>query len=391
MSRPLHIALIGDYALSDANAPGSRMLWLARALAERGINVTVGGVAAEPVSVEGVKVVTVGGAPKGGAFSRLLFHHLAALKLLAQKPLRQADVLWVRGPVVTPLFGLLARLTGKRLVWDFHGFLHMEQTADRSSPVRRVTAAYTWLLERLSVALADTVTAAGEGHRWLMADKFPQKKCLTLPNGVSIAAFPTRKSSKRGAALRKEAGIKADEPVVLFVGRNQAYWWTDAFRHVANGLSSGRMVVIGEGYPPSSGGEISAPLYLGSLPHSAVVEWLCHVADVAICPYRHDWVNANTPEFLASARKLMEYAAAGLPVVLPDIPARPGFLVPEEHCLLYRPGDADDLSAQVRRLLADASLRKKMGVAGRKLAKRFEWGRLLDDSGLVAWLNTTQK
>jgi glycosyltransferase involved in cell wall biosynthesis len=384
---PVRVAVVGDFPLTFAAAPGSRMLWLGLALAARGFAVTVGGVEAGDVAAEGVKVVTVGGSPRGGALARLWFHHQAAFRLLARRAVRRADVFWVRGPVVAPLFCLWGRLTGRRVVWDFHGFLHLEQAGDRTSPVRRLTAAYTWMLERLCVALADAVTVAGDGQRWQMEQRFPGHPILMLPNGVALGRFRGERDAARGAALKAAHGIGADEPVVVFVGKYQPYWWGEAFGHVARAAGAGRMVVIGEWTGEAGPGEGPAPLYLGNQPHDVVVEWLRDAADVAICPYRHDWVNARVPHFLNSARKLLEYAAAGLPIVMPDLPAVPDFMAAGEHCVLFRPGDGADLAARVLGLLGDPEARGRMGAANRALSQRFEWGALLDASGLIPMLD----
>ncbi len=384
MNSPLRIALIGDFPLNFENAPGSRYLWLAKALAEKGRDVVVGGEAGG-AAPDGIRTVTVPPFRSGGMVGRFIAPHLAALRLLWKRELRSADVLWVRGLLVAVLFGLYGRLTGKRVMLDFHGFLSTELWADRGHPARRAMAWYAWLWERVSLRLIHGAVVAGEGHLRLFRKQVPDGTVWNVPNGISPERFAARKVRAGGEALKQTAGIKPTAPVVIFVGRNNAYWWTGAFDAVARKLPPAKMLVLGDGYAagdPNSEG----PLYAGHMSNEKVAEWLCQGADVAVCPYRHDWVNANTPNFLNSARKLLEYAAAGLPIVLPDIPARPGFLVPEEHCLLYRPGDADDLTAQVQRLLADAPLRKKMGAAGRKLAKQFEWGQLLDDSGLVEWL-----
>jgi glycosyltransferase involved in cell wall biosynthesis len=389
--RKVRVAVVGDYALTLDAAPGSRMLWLARSLAERGFAVTVGGVRAGDVAVEGVTVVTVGGSPRGGPLARLWFHHQAALRLLARRALRRADVYWVRGPVVAPLFCLLGRLTGRPVLWDFHGFLHLEQGRDRTSAVRRVTAGYTRLLERLCVALADCVVAAGDGHREQWERIFPRLPARVVPNGVELGPFQGGRDPARGATLKAAFGIRADEPVVVFVGKYQPYWWRDAFGHVARAPGAPRMVVIGDWPDAAPEADGPAPLWLGAQPHATVVEWLRHAADVAVYVYRHDWVNADVPHFLNSARKLLEYAASGLPIVMADIPAAPDFLVPGENCLLYRPGDGADLAAKVRQLLDDAPARRRMGEANRTVAARFEWGALVDASGVPEWLRAAAR
>jgi glycosyltransferase involved in cell wall biosynthesis len=70
---------------------------------------------------------------------------------------------------------------------------------------------------------------------------------------------------------------------------------------------------------------------------------------------------------------LLEAMRAGLPVVASDIPGSGvGFVVgnAESSGLLVPPGDADALVAAIRRLAADADLRRRLGAAGHERFRR---------------------
>ena len=70
--------------------------------------------------------------------------------------------------------------------------------------------------------------------------------------------------------------------------------------------------------------------------------------------------------------------AAGLPVVASDIPGYRAVLPPE--CgRLVPPGDAGALAAALRELLADDALRARLGGAGRRAVRRYDWDVVVDD------------
>jgi glycosyltransferase involved in cell wall biosynthesis len=73
---------------------------------------------------------------------------------------------------------------------------------------------------------------------------------------------------------------------------------------------------------------------------------------------------------------MIEAMAAGLPVVTTRGGASSEIVVDGETGILVERGDARSLSAAIRTLLADASLRARMGAAGRERAARlFTWDR----------------
>ncbi|MBM3318115.1 MAG: glycosyltransferase family 4 protein [Candidatus Eisenbacteria bacterium] len=92
-------------------------------------------------------------------------------------------------------------------------------------------------------------------------------------------------------------------------------------------------------------------------------------ADVLILPSTHE----NLPIVI------LEGLAAGLPLVVTPVGALPEFLVEGEHALFVPPGDAGALAGRVADLIADPSLRRRMGEANRALFReRFDPDRILE-------------
>jgi glycosyltransferase involved in cell wall biosynthesis len=106
----------------------------------------------------------------------------------------------------------------------------------------------------------------------------------------------------------------------------------------------------------------------GPLSHEAAIRRLLD-ATVAVAPY------PPTDFFYFSPMKLVEYMAAGLPVITTsqgDVP----FVVGDAG-LLVPPGDTGAFRQAVARVLEDPSLRRRLGSAARKrVLTMFTWDRV---------------
>lgn len=74
----------------------------------------------------------------------------------------------------------------------------------------------------------------------------------------------------------------------------------------------------------------------------------------------------------------IEAMACGVPVIGTATGGSAGFLLDGRTALRYRPGDADDLVAAVRRLARDPALRKRLVEGGRSVATELTTDRLAD-------------
>ena len=90
--------------------------------------------------------------------------------------------------------------------------------------------------------------------------------------------------------------------------------------------------------------------------------------DIAVAPYCEQVMNASDMESAAitSPLKLLEYMAAGLPVIVSDLPGVRDILSGDDVAAIVPPGDLDALVRAIRRLAGDPKLRRRLGTAARR-------------------------
>ena len=113
----------------------------------------------------------------------------------------------------------------------------------------------------------------------------------------------------------------------------------------------------------------------GFVPDHRDVERLLAEAGAAVAPYRPD---ADTFTRYADPGKLKAYLAAGLPIVLTDVPPNAQELVREAGAAVV-PYDAVALAGAIRTALADAAQWELRSAAARAYVSRFDWEVLLGD------------
>ncbi|NGY03628.1 glycosyltransferase family 4 protein [Solimonas terrae] len=129
-------------------------------------------------------------------------------------------------------------------------------------------------------------------------------------------------------------------------------------------------------------GELPANVVMhGQMPHVRAMEKLREF-DIALAPYgqvvhgaRRKPGGANLAKWM-SPIKIFEYMAVGLPIVTSDLAVLREVLDDGRTALLSTPDDAESLAAAVRRLAADADLRRSLATAAQaELSARYTWDR----------------
>ena len=190
---------------------------------------------------------------------------------------------------------------------------------------------------------------------------------------VRGCGFPEPFESARKGRLRRELGISADAPVILYVGRIAAGKGIELLLDAARDLPEAHLVLAG---PDDRHGTIdrvrAAQADAATRSRVHVFQpgerplWIYSEADVLALP--------STGESFGMVAS--EAAAAGTPVVLSDRCGVADFF--EEGEAVVVPYDGPALTDALRRVLGDAALRRRLSDGGREAARRTSWDRIAD-------------
>ena len=208
----------------------------------------------------------------------------------------------------------------------------------------------------------------------------PAEHILVTPNGVHPADFEYDSFGGRRLVTeraRRDLGLPADpdrdELVLGFVGYFRDWHRLDLVVELLSrpGFERLRFCVIGEGPAEASIREAAERLGVadrvilsGPREHARIPQ-LLPAFDIALMPAINPY---------ASALKLHEYMAAGLPILAPDQPNLEEVVEHDRSALLVPSGCLDSLEVAARRVIDDADLRASLGSAA---------ARAIDELGLT--------
>jgi glycosyltransferase involved in cell wall biosynthesis len=182
----------------------------------------------------------------------------------------------------------------------------------------------------------------------------PDEPHRVIPNFIRSLPPKPDDADARLAALPRE-------PFILYFGDVTVDKGADLLVEVYRRLEQPPpLVLVGRCFLPEVN-EVPGVMALGPLAHPLAMEALRR-AHFTVVP-------SILPEAFGLAA--LETAAAGKPIVASDIGGLRDVVVDGETGLLVSPGDAEAMAAALRRLLADAGLRERMGAAARLQAARF--------------------
>jgi glycosyltransferase involved in cell wall biosynthesis len=228
--------------------------------------------------------------------------------------------------------------------------------------------------ERAVLAGADAVLAVTR----VLADMLVERGAVRdRVHVIGNGAVPERygpDAARRAAAVRADWSLPAGAFALAFVGYLRPWHRLDlALAAIAEpGLERVVLVVMGRGpavpalLEQARARGLSARLrVLGEIAPADLPAHLL-AADAALIPA----INAYS-----SPLKLFDSLAAGVVTLAPDQPNLRETIEDGRTGVLFRPGDALDLAARLRNLVADSALARRLGAAGREalLAHRWTW------------------
>jgi glycosyltransferase involved in cell wall biosynthesis len=195
-----------------------------------------------------------------------------------------------------------------------------------------------------------------------------------IPNGAHVAAF---RSAKPMAVPGLEGRL-----VIGFAGSMKPWHGVadllDAFARTSVSPCEPAPVLLLVGAGPEEEAmrrRAAAPdlagrvVFTGARPHDAIPSLVSRF-DIAVAPYQ------PMPNFYFHPLKIVEYLAAGVPVVYPDQGDLRDLVGAAGRA--YPPGAVDDLARQLTHLMNDHVVRRELAGAAMSRGAEFDWRRVAD-------------
>jgi glycosyltransferase involved in cell wall biosynthesis len=193
----------------------------------------------------------------------------------------------------------------------------------------------------------------------LVTEGIPWEKISVIANGVDPAGHGVVDRDR----ARRDLGVP-DRLTLGFAGSFQPWHRVDLLLDAMAALPVVPQLLLvgdGPGFQPALAharrlGVAEHVIALGSRP-PAQIPLVLAACDIGVLPGTNDY---------GQPMKLLEYAAAGLATVAPDLPPVRALIDDGSTGLLFAPGDVDMLRRAVRHLLEDGALRNRLASAARR-------------------------
>lgn len=234
---------------------------------------------------------------------------------------------------------------------------HEHSWSYEGQPLRR-------FLDRHIIARgADVIVAVSreDRRRMIELEKIDPTMVRFIPNGIAPL-------EQRGHDVRAELGIRPGVPVLAAVGQlrpeKALEVLIDAARHLLLRFPELKVLIVGHGPEEEALQQLVAQASLEAtvifLGRRRDVPDVLAAIDVAVC----------CSDFEGSPLSVMEYMAAGKPVVATRVGGIPDLIDHGVHGLLVSPRRPEELADALADLLNDHDLRTEMGERGRLRQQR---------------------
>ncbi len=199
-----------------------------------------------------------------------------------------------------------------------------------------------------------------------------EEHILVTPTGADLDAFAGSREPRR---IRQRLGLD-DRFVIGWVGSFRRFHALEVAVAAAAQLEGVTLLLVGDG-PDRPRIEKMADdagvtlVTTGTVPHADIPDLLAAM-DVALV------LGAQHHVFHYSPLKLAEYLAAGLPVVVPDVPQIASRLVDEADAMIIPLGDVESLARALVRVRDEPALRGRLSSGARIAARQWSWDRQIE-------------
>ena len=197
-------------------------------------------------------------------------------------------------------------------------------------------------------------------------------KILVLPNGVDPDVFVHNEEVRR--KIREMYGLSSKKVVVGFAGTFGTWHGipelTEAILNLKD-LQDVGYLLIGDGYHKKEMQQklagIDGAVFPDSVPHS---EMPAHLSACDILVVANSWNSEAGGKFFGSPTKLFEYMSMGKAIVASDLEQIGQLLEDGRTALLFKAGDAGELTKTLVKAVNSPELRRQIGGNARNKAIR---------------------
>ncbi len=271
------------------------------------------------------------------------------------------------------LIALLFRPAGVRYIFDHHDLaaeLYVSKFAGRKGLVYRVLS----LMERLSCRTAHAVVTTNASYAAYVTERH-----RIAPEKISIVRNDPEAPMPARSVKPKQQGPRANK--LVYVGSINRQDGVDLLVRAVHALARRQdagvvhCTVIGDGDDLPRVRALCAELsvearfeFTGYVYDRTRVRAAVEAADICVEPAPLNEANRRST-FI----KIMEYMAAGKPIVAFDLPET-RFSAGEGSALLVEPGSIECFADAIARLMGDPALRERLGACGRdRIATVLNW------------------
>lgn len=295
-----------------------------------------------------------------------VYHNLAKNRADALLPLRlgrilkreRTDVLFIINQPITQFWGTWASLLAQ---------VPVRITAIRSTGKVNRIRRRLWI-NRLTFPCITCVTALSETHKRYLVEKegIDPRKMEIIANGVDLDRFTV---GPKPEPLMASLGLPTGAPIVGIVAMlrpEKGYpVFLEAACDVLNAVPEAHFAIVGDGSERSRLEKLASDLGVSSQVHflgaRRDIPELLKAFDVTCL--------SSYPVVETLSNSVLEYMAAGKPVVATRVGSLPEVIVEGETGFLVEPGDAKALAERIVSLLCDSGLRRRMGDRARQRAE----------------------
>ena len=359
----MKIALVSPYDFAYPGGVYIHISYLAHHFTRMGHEVKVIAPASKAISGFGDRFIPIGSPrpiPSSGSITRITISPWLASGIKPVLERENFDIIHLHEPLMPMLCTTVLRLSKTANVGTFHA-CHGQPGYDFAKPFGR------WILKKWFRKL-DGKIAVSKPAREFVRGYFPGYYNI-IPNGVDVDHF-----SPDVSPIGEFSDGKLN---ILFVGRLEkrkgVKYLLEAFRQVKQEIPDSRLIIVGPGtrlrrryekHVMKNG--LKDVVFTGLVPYEELPRYY-KAADVFCAP-------ATGRESFGII--LLEAMAVGKPIVASNIEGYANVVSHGVDGLLVPPADKESLAQALISLLADGSLRQKMGAKGRAKALEHSWEQI---------------